>query len=207
MRWQTRVDELLYDSESVQGTLDVGTARVVVTSHRVMVFTPELEGENFRQADRPNVIGVDTGAKSNLDLLGRGIRYSVIGGLLVAAGLVFDFEEIIGDVSVGDAGGGQVGLGGILEMTQRMLDLFAQLDVILQALGALVLLVAVAVLGVYWYLRDPTIVITLAGEEGDIHMPRPADADQTLADLERLVFPDSEAPEGDVAGNRTQDRL
>ena len=46
--WKSRVDDLLYDGETARETVDVGTSRVVVTSHRVLAFTPDADGENFR---------------------------------------------------------------------------------------------------------------------------------------------------------------
>jgi hypothetical protein len=191
-RWQRRVDDLLYEGESVRETIDIDTARVVVTSHRVLAFTPEMDGENFTQADRPNVAGIGTGAEANADLLERGVRYGIVGAVLVATGLIVDFGSILGDVEF-DAGAAQeVGAGGLIGLTQTLLDIMTQLDFLLRVFGGLAIFLAVVLLGVYWFERDPTLVIGLAGDDSDIHLPRPDDVESARSRLESAVFPDAE---------------
>lgn len=190
--WQRRVEELLYDGETVEHSVDVDSARVVVTSHRVLAFTPELEGENFQQVDRPNVEGITTGSRTREEILLRyGVRAGVYGFLLVGAGLLIDFESIVGDIDVAAGGSaGKLGLRGILQTTQTMIDLLAQLDELLLLFGVLALVLAAVFLGVFWYLREPTLVIETAGEGQDIHVPRPADEAVTRR-LERALDPHS----------------
>ena len=203
-RWQQRAEELLYDGESVSETVDLGSASVVVTSHRVLAFTPEFDGENFQQADRPNVEGVETGAlaRNNEKLLGRGLRVGIVGIVLVVAGFLLDFDSIVGDTDLsGGETGGQLGIGGVLETTQRLLDLVAQLDYLMLVFGMLALGLAAVFLGVYWVVRDPTLVIRVAGDEPDIHVPRPEDAAGARADLARAITPDfdDEVPDDPLA--------
>ena len=183
-RWQDRVEELLYDGEQVEQQVDVDTARVVVTSHRVLVFTPELDGENLRQVDRPNVVGLERGALSEDALLTRGLRAGIWGVLLVGAGVLFDFGSLIGGVDLTGGGTGELGLGGTLEGLQSMLELLGLLDELLLAAGAVAMLVAVAVLGLFWHRRTPTLAITVAGGD-DIHLPRSDTTDQ--ATLEQAL--------------------
>ena len=193
-RWQQRVDDLLYDGESVEQTVDVGSAHVVVTSHRVLAFTPDLEGENFQQVDRPNVEGVGTGSRTKSDiLLNYGIKAAVYGLLLVAAGYIIDFDSIIGGIDIGAAGStGKLGLGGLLETTQAMIDLLSRLDELMLLFGGLALFLGVVFLGVFWYQRDPTLVIETAGESDDIHVPKPAD-DAATERLKQAVRPGGHA--------------
>lgn len=201
MRWQDQVEDLLFDGETVESTVDVDSGKAVVTSHRVLAFTPELEGENFHQVDRPNVDGVDTGAKSEARLLEYVLRTGVIGGILVIAGLVLDFDAILGDVELDMEFAGKAGVGGMLEMAQTMLHLFSILDELMQLVGSLMVLVAVVIFGIYWYLRDPTLVITVAGEEGDIHLPRPAEgADEVARRLEHAILPRGDSSDGEGDG-------
>lgn len=207
-RWQQQAEELLYDGESVAETVDLGSASVVVTSHRVLAFTPALDGENLQQVDRPNVEGVETGAlATNTEkLLGRGLRVGVVGVILVIAGFLLDFDSIVGDTDLsGGEAGGQLGIGSILETTQRLLDLVAQLDYLMRVFGALALVLAAVFLGVYWLVRDPTLVIRVAGDEPDLHVPRPEDAAGARADLERAISPDfdDEAPDDPLAESST----
>lgn len=185
-RWRDRLDELLYDGESVEESVTVGDARVVVTSHRLLAFAPGIDGANFRQVDRPNVLGVSTGARSEPGHLFRALRWMAIGAVLVVAGTVVEMDDLVGGVDLG--GGGRIGVGGVLGVVRSMLDLLARLDELLQLFGALALLLGVVVLGVYAWTREPTLVVEVAGDE-DVHLPRPDDASAVAARLEAALAP------------------
>jgi hypothetical protein len=203
--WRNRVEDLLYSGESVTETVDFDSASVVVTSHRVLAFSPEDDGAAFQQADRPNVEGVAAGADSETDLLGRGIRALVIGVVLVGAGLVVDFESIVGDVDLGGQSTEELGIGGIMGTLQSLLGLISQLDYLMRVFGGLALFLAAVFFGVYWLTRESTLVIEVAGDD-DIHVPRPSDDAGESADrLERLIAPNS--PESEDAPAPPQDPL
>lgn len=188
--WKDRVEDLLYESESVEEVVDVEGARVVVTGHRVLTFTPEMDGENFRQVERPNVAAVETSALGKTGLAERAIRYGVYGAVLVLAGFVLDFESYVGGITFDAEAAQRTGAGGIVGVAQSMLDLMARLDQFMQVAGALVLLVAVALFAVYWLLRTPTIAIRVAGDGEDLHVPRSDDPDRAIATLRQAMFPD-----------------
>ena len=199
--WRTRVDDLLYSGESVVETIEYDSASVVVTSHRVLAFSPAGDGPAFQQVDRPNVEGVSTGAESETSLLERGIRTLVIGVVLVGAGLVVDFESIVGDVSLGGQSAQQLGLGGIMGTLQSLLGLVSQLDYLMRVFGGLALFLAVVFFAVYWFTRDRTLVIGVAGDD-DIHVPRPDERASEYADrLEALVSPSTPDADTDASGN------
>lgn len=190
-RWQSQVEELLYDGESIIESIDIDSSRVVVTSHRIMVFTPELEGENFQQADRPNVTGVDTGSLGETNFLRRGISVGVVGIVLLATGLIFDPSSMFSeDIGVDEGTAQNIGAGGILDATQSLFSLLLNLDSLLRVFGALALLLATVILGVYWYFRTPTLVIRQAGDHDDIHVKRPENAAEMAQRLERAILPD-----------------
>lgn len=198
-----RVEDLLYDGETVRETVDLATGQVVVTSHRVLAFTPRTEGANFRQADLPNVEGVGFGAQTEADLLERALRFSVIGVVLLGFGVVVDFGSIVGDVDLtGGEAAGQIGIGGMLGAIQTMLGLIRSLDQYMQLFGAVALVLGVVLLSVYWYLREPTVVIEVAGGD-DIHVQR-ADRDtDVVRRLERATVSgpaDDQPPGPDSAG-------
>jgi len=195
-QWADRVQDLLYDGESVRERVAVDDAQVVVTSHRVLAFTPDGDGPNFRQVERPNVAGVSTGATASGALLGRGVRWTAIGLVLLGFGTVVDFGAIVGDVDLSTGGTGAVGLGGVLGAVQGMLDLLRQLDAILQTLGALVVLLGVLVLGAYLRTRTPTLVVEVAGDADDVHLPRPDDPAATVDRLDAAIFPDDRTTAG-----------
>ncbi len=199
-RWQDRVEELLYDGETIERQVDLGTARVVVTSHRVLAFTPEMTGENLRQVDRPNVIGLERSSLTDDALLARGLRIGVWAVLLLGAGALFDFGSLIGGVDLTGQGTDELGLGGTLEGVQRMLDLLALLDELLLAAGAIAALAAVAALGLFWHRRRPTLAITVAGGE-DIHVPRPGAGDRkALEDALAGGGRETQAPDAPTEG-------
>lgn len=189
-QWRERAEELLYAGESIEETVEIDDAGVLVTSHRVLAFTPEAEGATFQQADRPNVASVSSGARAESALLERGVRMGVIGAVLVVAGAVLDFGAIVGDVDLtGGEAAGQVGLGGILGTLGTMLAVLRNLDQYMQLVGALLLLLGVVLVGVYWHLREPTLVIEVEGDE-DIQVASPASGTEAIVDrLERAIAP------------------
>jgi hypothetical protein len=192
-QWRERVRDLLYEGESVREAVALDSARVVVTSHRVLAFTPDADGANFHQVDRPNVEGVEAGARAEAGLLERTVKVGVVGVVLLGAGVYLDFESLLGDVNLagGDAAG-RIGIGSVLGPLQGLLDLLRNLDQYLLLSGALALVLAAVLGGAYWYLRDRTLVVEVAGGE-DIHVPRP-DGDADAADrLERAIAPDASA--------------
>jgi len=202
-RWRDRIEGLLYEGEAVVETVELDGASVVVTSHRVLAFTPDLEGPNFRGVERPNVTGVSAGARAEAALLERTVKFGVVGAVLVVAGQVVDFGGIVGDVDLsGGQAAGQVGIGGILGPLQSMLDVLRNLDGYMQVAGALALLLAVVLGGVYWYLRESTLVVEVEGEN-DLHVPRPDD-DGVAQRLERAIALDPSQGDGGPAGDRTR---
>jgi hypothetical protein len=196
MRWKRRVEDLLYDGETVEESIELGTARVVVTSHRVLAFTPEMGGENFMQADLPNVESVDVGSESDRGLLARAFRVGFVGAVLLVLGLVIDFESILGGATFDADAAQEVGAGGIIAFAQRLISFMIQLDYLLRVFGALALVLAAVMFGVYWFLRDPTLKISIAGDEPDIHLPRPDDVAGTRTRLEAAIFGDENADAG-----------
>ncbi|MHB9287740.1 hypothetical protein ACKVMT_11970 [Halobacteriales archaeon Cl-PHB] len=191
-RWGDRLDDLLFEGETVEETVAVDDSRVVVTSHRVLTFTPELEGANFQAVDRPNVVGVKHGAAADLAHLVRGVKWTVIGVILVGAGLLVDLDGIVGNVDLQTSATEGMGVGGILGLVQQMLALIRQVDELLQAAGALAMLAGVAVLAYHVVTRDPTLVLEVSGDD-DLHVPRPDD-DTVVDRLERVIAPGPTVP-------------
>ncbi|PSQ59386.1 MAG: hypothetical protein BRD23_04540 [Halobacteriales archaeon SW_9_67_25] len=77
----------------------------------------------------------------------------------------------------------------------------------MQLVGALCLLLAVALLGVYWHLREPTLVIEAEGDE-DIRVTRPTGGTEAVVDrLDRAIAPGTDgggAEERRAGGRRGQ---
>ncbi|MEA5407030.1 hypothetical protein VB773_05185 [Haloarculaceae archaeon H-GB2-1] len=167
---------------------------MVVTSHRVLTFTPDADGEHFRQVDRPNVVGVGLSHDGNAGLLERGVKWGLIGVILTGAGQVVSLDGLVSDISFG-SGAGAVGLGGILGLLQTMLDLIARLDEFMTIAGALTVIVAMGVLGLYMTTRDRVLRIELAGQE-DLLVPVASDVDEGV--VERLEAALTASPDGNL---------
>lgn len=176
MDWQARAGELLFDGESVRERVDAGSDLVVVTTHRVLVFTPEGDGANFRAVDRPNVTGVRAGTHGNADQLRRAAVAGAGGLGALALGLLLDLDSLVPNGAVDLAGGSAAGIGGALETIETLLRIVALLDDLLVAAGLLALLAGVVLAGVYWTRREPELTITVAGDD-DVQLSWADDAD------------------------------
>lgn len=187
--WINRVDNLLYDGEEVVERVTVGAGGVVVTTHRVLAFTPDADGANFRDVDRPNVVGVASEAGGDLVFLQQALKAIVVGVVLVVAGQVVSLDSLVGGISVG-SGASQVGMGGMLGMLESFLSLMAQLDELMTLFGGLALLFGTVVLGVYAWSRERELVVTVAGDDADLRLPAPEDADEIARRLERVIVPE-----------------
>ncbi|AEM55923.1 hypothetical protein HISP_01570 [Haloarcula hispanica N601] len=200
MDWVARAESLLYDGEVIEADVRLDRGGVVVTSHRVLVFTPDREGSNYRQVDRPNVEGVDVTTSGDWSFLELGVKALVVGVVLVAAGMTVSLDSLVGNVSL-DSGGAAsaVGIGGMLGMLQTMLTLMAQLDDLMRLFGGLALAFAAVVLGVYLWSRDRLLVVRVAGDD-DIELTAPDD-ESVVDRIEAAIVP--EAPPAD-AGSAAQ---
>jgi hypothetical protein len=187
--WLDRAEDLLYDGEEIVEQVRIGSGGVVVTTHRVMAFTPDGEGANFRDVDRPNVVGVAAGTSGEWAFLERAIKALVAGGVLLVAGQTVSLDSMVEGIEIG-AGAGQVGMGGMLGMLQTFLSLMAQLDELLTLFGALALLFGAVVLGVYAWSREDELVVSVAGDGEDLRLPAPEDAEAVAARLEAVILPD-----------------
>ncbi len=182
MDWAEQVDGLLYDGESIQERVPVGAGGVVVTTHRLLAFTPDREGANFSQVDRPNVEGVDIRTGGEFHFLERAVKAIVVGVALLAAGFTVSLDGMVGGISLESGGAASaVGIGGMLGLLQTMLGLLAQLDDLMRVFGGLALAFGAVVLAVYLWSRERLLVVAVAGGE-DIELAAPDDE----AALDRL---------------------
>lgn len=197
--WAGSVEDLLFDGETVRREVPVGDNRVVVTTHRVLAFTPESDGENYRRVDLPNVADVRAGHEGETNLLRTALRTFAYGGVLLAVGVAVDFEAIVPTDAFSGTGqaAGQVGVGGLLGVMQRMLGVIAQLDRYARLVGAVLVLFGVFVVAVYYLTRERVLVVAVAGDAEDIHVPAPdADVDGVVTALERALFEGGDAGGG-----------
>ncbi|MFC7248633.1 hypothetical protein ACFQJ5_02075 [Halomicroarcula sp. GCM10025324] len=204
MDWVERAGDLLYDGEAIETEVRVGSGGVVVTSHRLLAFTPDREGPNYRTVDRPNVEGVDVRTSGEGEFLEQGIKALVVGVVLVGAGQVVSLDSMVEGISLGSGeAAGAVGLGQMMGLLGGLLTLLAQLDDLMQLFGGLALALSVVVLGVYAWSRERVLVVGVAGGE-DIVLSAPDDED--VVDQVRAAVLPGDAP-ADAARSTPVDDL
>jgi hypothetical protein len=168
--WTERAEDLLFEGESIEESVDVDTGRVVVTTHRVLVFTPEFGEKNYRHVDRPNVVGVKTDHTGRRTLLEYALKLGLGGALLVGIGLSVDFGNFVPTDTLPSTNSA-MGIGSILGTVQSMMQLLAMLDEFMVMGGAMGVIAGTALGSVYVLTRTKLLVIECAGE--DITMAAP----------------------------------
>jgi len=199
MEWVEHARDLLYDGEQIRERVAVGSGGVVVTTHRVLVFTPDREGANYHQVDRPNVEGVERTTRGEFGFLEQGGKALVVGLVLLAAGQFVSLDGLVSGVSLDSAGtAGTAGLGRMLGLLSTMLTLLARLDELMTLFGGLALAFAAVVLGVYAWSREDLLVVSVAGGE-DVALPAPED--EGVVDQIRAAVLPGDAPPDAATGD------
>jgi len=188
MDWVEQADGLLYDGESIRETVPLGSGGVVVTSHRLLAFTPDRDGANYHQVDRPNVDGVEVRTTGKFQFLQQAVKALIVGAVLVVAGMTVDLEGLVSGISL-DSGGAAsaVGIGGMVGLLQSMLSLLARLDDLMRLFGGLALAFGAVVLAVYLWSRERVLVVSVAGGD-DVELTAP-DEEGALDQLQAAVLP------------------
>lgn len=167
--WESRIEQLLYEGEEVRVQVGGADVQVVVTTHRVLAFQPEEEGPRFRAVDLPNVEGVSRTITGPTEWLVQGGKWLLVGIVLVAGGVIADFEGMLIGPDLQE-GMGQVGLGGLLSLFALLRTFIALIDDLLLLGGLVAAIAGLAGIGWYLYTRRESIVIAVSGEE-DIVLP------------------------------------
>lgn len=150
------LERLCYAGEELLATEPIGSGVVGVTTHRLLVLTPDGPGARFRAVDRPNVTGVAVKTDGPTSHRDRGAQAGVVGIGLLLAGAFIDLGGLINPVESPSG----VGIGGILSLIDVLI---AALDLVDEALTIMGLLAVVVALGsLAWYLRGRERVLEIA---------------------------------------------
>jgi hypothetical protein len=165
--WRERAADLLFDGEEVVEAVPFGERRVVVTTHRVLAFTPQSE-PRYRYVDRPNVTGVEADTEASGRWLGLAVRGIAVGLPLAVVGRVVEFGDLFSlpDVSTG----GRFGAGGMLGVLESLMGALAMVDEALLVGGLLATVLGIGAFGRYVETREHVVRIAVAGED-DITVP------------------------------------
>ena len=175
MRWSERARERLRTNETIEESIPVGENGIVVTNQRVLAFTPDGDGPNYRDIERPNVEGASlrhSGETGYLEYVGKG---ALAGVVCIALGLTVDFGGLFAIGSVSDQGAGAVGAGGLTQLLAQINSLLDKADEALLVVGLLAVTVALGALGMYIESRRHDLVVDVAGE-ADLRIPAPGSA-------------------------------
>lgn len=179
--------DLLYEGEQQVDERRVADARVVLTSHRLLVFR-EQGSPRLRAVDRPNLGEVRTRTESERGHLLSAVQWVLLGGFLLAAWRFVPFGGLVRPVEAPPG----TGFGGLFETVNELVSLLAYLDEAFLAAGALALAWAVVRVGLYLWGRERALELTVAGEE-PIRFPGGATDEGTdhLRSLVREATPSS----------------
>jgi len=186
--WRDRVSELLLAGERVWERVDVGDHALVVTSHRVLAFSPlSADGPRFRAVDRPNAVDVRTETQESLRLLGWAVMLSAVGTLVALVGVSVDFAGLLPSVESSGPMAGTV--QGTVDTLATVLAALGQLLVLL---GLAVLLGGLAAFARYLRGRQERLVVAVSGAP-DLSIPPPEDPDRAVAVLTRTIEAEPES--------------
>lgn len=181
-----RLNELLFEGEEIEERTSLDAAEIAVTTHRVLVLTPEGDGRAFDHADRPNVAGTTVENTGEDAYLNWGVRSGVYGIALLSGGYLLKQSGVFGVLSDAQAEGSPE-LGGILQVTAALSSVFETLTGLLLLVGILSVLAAGALLYRYNNSRSQELVIELAGRD-PIQIPvEEAEGERAVDELQRAL--------------------
>ena len=160
---------LCYGGETLERVLPVGSARVGITTHRLLVLDPDGDETRFRAVDRPNVLAAEVATEGGDGARRRAIRYGVYAVGFLAAGAILD----LGGVAEPGRLGSGPGLGGVTTLVRLIGAVLGLLDDVLVVVGGAFLLAAALFVAWYVYSRERYLEVGVAG---DVPVRLPGDA-------------------------------
>lgn len=190
--------DLLYDGEQQVDERRVADARVVLTSHRLLVVR-ERGSPRLRAVDRPNLGEVRTRTESERGHLLSALQWVLLGGFLLAAWRFVPFGGLVRPVEAPPG----TGFGDLFETVNALVALLAYLDEAFLAAGALALAWAVVRVALYLHGRERALELTVSGEE-PIRFPGGAtdEGAEHLRSLVRQATPASSSDPGQSPSSR-----
>lgn len=180
--WLNDIDRLLHSGEEVEEKVSVGDSQVVVTTQRVMFFTPYADGKNVSYVDRPNVAGIKADESGNRRVLSVGATVGLTGVLLLVLGNTLSIGV---PGALNDIRGESVPGAGMANSVASAIEL---IDTILLVLGGLFLANAAVITGYYFLRREGTVTVEVAGENDvELSTHEDEDADRLAEKLRKAV--------------------
>ncbi|USZ67041.1 hypothetical protein NGM10_09895 [Halorussus salilacus] len=190
-----RLSSMLFQGEEVREELSVDGARVAVTTHRVLVFTPDGDGRRFDHADRPNVVDASVETTGRDSYVSWGTRIGVYGAVLLGGGVLLKASGILdrlGGATPPENGPG-ASIAGTVDFLPTVLG--ALTDGFL-LVGGLLLLAAASLTALYLGSRSQELVIERAGRE-PMRVPLHGDDGEEVARRLRSAIGTGSKPQSD----------
>ncbi|WP_227374752.1 hypothetical protein [Haladaptatus halobius] len=159
-----RLLDMLFAGEEIEEEIELKGARIAVTSHRVLAFMPEGGGRRFDHEDRPNVLNASVQPAGQHGYLSWSVRSLVYGTILLGGGYLITSSGILTQLGGTQESGGQV-VGGVNQLITLMVGMFSVLLDAFLLVGAVLVLAAVALGGLYLASRSEELVIERAGRD------------------------------------------
>ena len=159
-----RLADILFAGEEVEEEIMVGDARIAVTSHRVLAFTPDGDERLFDHADRPNVVDAGVQTAGQRGYLSWAVRSVVYGGVLVGGGSLLHNSGVLTTVGGSDVPAGQ-SISGVDRAIRIAWNLFNVLTDAFVVVGVVLLALAAAFAVRYHLSRSEELVIERLGRD------------------------------------------
>ncbi|NEU58366.1 hypothetical protein [Halorussus sp. MSC15.2] len=159
-----RLSEMLFQGEEVEDEFTVEGARVAVTTHRVLVFTPDGDGRRFDHADRPNVLDANVETTGQDSYVEWGVRTGVYGAVLFGGGFLLKTSGILDQLGAANPPENTPETG-VTELVSLLPKALGTLTTGLLVGGALLVLAALALVALYLSSRERELVIERAGDD------------------------------------------
>jgi len=180
--WMDDIDRLLHSGEDVEEDVSVGDSQVVVTTQRVILFTPYADGKNVSYVDRPNVTAIRADESGDRRVLSVGATVGLTGVFLLVLGNTLSISV---PGALNDIRGESVPGAGMANSVASAIEL---IDTLLLVLGGLFLANAAVITGYYFLKREGTVTVEVAGENDmELSTHEDEDADRLVKKLRKAV--------------------
>lgn len=182
------VEAVTYDGERVVDVVGLAEGTVGVTTHRVVVLSPDAEGPRQQAAPLANVESIAESTGGEERHVRRAVRFGVYGLALLAGSLVVDFDGMAAVEPPTAAAGPDRLIGAAVAAT----SLLSAVDDALRLAGALVLVVALGFGAYAWRGRQRELRVAVSGDEPlvlALHRDESVDAGRLRAAVEKASNP------------------
>ncbi len=162
--WSDQLEQLLFAGESVVESARLhgsSNGRLLVTTHRVILFAPTADGPPLQTVSRPNVLGIDRTTHGGEFARRLALRAGLFGALLLVVGVFFDPAAYF---SLPTLSGG-AGVGAVMSTIEGLLALLLLIDEAALSLGLGLLVGGVVAGGYSLVARKRQLVIAVAGDQ------------------------------------------